>query len=181
MTREEDAPVIDHRPFTADDTPALKDLFARVPEGDRTFFREDVLDAGWHPSPGDCRWIACSGQDVVGSLVIRPGTAWSSHVGDLRIVVDPTRRRQGVGRGLARLALVEGVSLGLTKLSVEMVATQEPTIAMFSVLGFEPEALLKAHVRDGSGEVHDLLVMSHFVDDTWSTLTTTGIADLIDE
>ena len=28
---------------------------------------------------------------------------------------------------------------------------------------------------------HDLFVMSHFVDDTWATMTTTGVADLVDD
>ena len=51
---------------------------------------------------------------------------------------------------------------------------------MFTGLGFEAEALLKSHVRDSSGVVHDLFVMAHFVDDTWSTMTTTGITDLVD-
>ncbi len=168
------------RPFTDADTEALRAFFARVPEGDRTFFRENVLADGWHSDPTEHRWIAIDGDQVVGSLVIRCGVAWSSHVGELRIVVDPTRRRQGIGRALARLALVEGVGLGLQKLVVEVVAAQESTVAMFTGLGFEAEALLKSHVRDGGGHLHDLFVMAHFVDDTWSAMTTTGIADLVE-
>jgi len=167
------------RPYIDADVDALRVFFARVPEGDRTFFREDVLADGWRSDPNEHRWIAIDGADVVGSLVIRCGVAWSSHVGEVRIVVDPDRRREGIGRALARLALVEGVGLGMQKLVVEVVAAQESTVAMFTSLGFEAEALLKSHVRDGAGQVHDLFVMAHFVDDTWSTLTTTGIADLV--
>lgn len=170
----------DVRPFTEDDTAALKAFFARVPEGDRTFFREDVLAEGWQADPAEHRWLAVDGDDVIGSLVIRRGMAWSSHVGELRIVIDPARRRQGIGTALARLALVEGVALGLKKLVVEVVAAQDPTVAMFAQLGFEPEALLEAHVCDSAGSVHDLFVMSHFVDETWSAMTTTGIADLVE-
>ena len=77
-------------------------------------------------------------------------------------------------------ALVEGVSLGLSKLVVEVVAAQEATVAMFASLGFEAEALLEAHVRDNTGELNDLFVMAHFVDDTWSAMETTGIADLVE-
>jgi ribosomal protein S18 acetylase RimI-like enzyme len=172
--------VTDVRAYTDDDATALKAFFARVPEGDRTFFREDVLADGWRSDPNEHRWVAIDGDDVVGSLVIRCGVAWSSHVGELRIVVDPARRRQGIGQALARVALVEGVRLGLHKLVVEVVAAQESTVAMFTGLGFEAEALLKSHVRDGAGNVHDLFLMAHFVDDTWSTMTTTGIADLVE-
>jgi ribosomal protein S18 acetylase RimI-like enzyme len=172
--------VIEVREFSKDDTDALKAFFARVPEGDRTFFREDVLAETWQSDPTEHRWVALNGADIVGSLVIRRGVAWSSHVGELRIVVDPAQRRAGIGRALARLALVEGVGLGLQKLVVEVVAAQEPTVAMFASLGFEAEALLKSHVQDNNGAVHDLFVMSHFVDDTWSAMTTTGIADLVE-
>ena len=170
----------DLREFTERDTGALRAFFVRVPEGDRTFFREDVLADGWRSDPTEHRWVALDGPTIVGSLAIRRGVAWSSHVGELRIVVDPAFRRQGVGRALARLALVEGVGLGLEKLVVEVVATEEPTIALFAGLGFEAEALLKGHVRAGA-EVRDLLLMAHFVDETWSALTTTGITDLVDD
>jgi L-amino acid N-acyltransferase YncA len=172
--------VTDVRAYAGEDAAALKSFFARVPEGDRTFFREDVLADGWRSDPNEHRWVATDGEDVVGSLVIRRGVAWSNHVGEVRIVVDPTRRRHGIGRALARRALVEGVGLGLQKLVVEVVAAQESTVAMFTSLGFEAEALLRSHVRDGAGNVHDLFVMAHFVDDTWSTMTTTGIADLVE-
>ena len=40
---------------------------------------------------------------------------------------------------------------------------QEPTIAMFRSLGFDPEALLSDHVRDRAGDMRDLLVLSHSV------------------
>ena len=41
--------------------------------------------------------------------------------------------------------------MGMTKLVVEVVAEQEATVAMFTQLGFEPEGLLKDHVRSQSG------------------------------
>jgi hypothetical protein len=68
----------------------------------------------------------------------------------------------------------------LRKLVVEVVAAQESTVAMFTALGFEAEALLRSHVQDSAGALHDLFVMAHFVDDTWSTMQTTGIADLVE-
>ena len=48
---------------------------------------------------------------------------------------------------------------------------------MFTKLGFEAEGLFKDHVRDQAGELHDLLVLAHFVDDLWSTMATAGIDD----
>ena len=47
MTDAADAadPSVEFRPVGAGDAEALSAFFARVPEGDRTFFKEDVLHA----------------------------------------------------------------------------------------------------------------------------------------
>lgn len=166
------------------DRDALLAFFERVPEGDRTFFREDVLAPGvvdrWLDDPGDPRFVAVDGDDVVGYLAVIVQVGWSSHVGEVRVVVDPTRRRRGVGRALARAGLVHALELGLRKVVVQVVADQEPTLAMFSSLGFEPEALLRDHVRDASGQLRDLITMAHLVEETWGAMRTTGIEDLIE-
>ena len=95
-------------------------------------------------------------------------------------MVGPTHRRRGVGRALARHVVVAAVEMGLTKLVVEVVAEQVATVAMFTTMGFEPEGLLKDHVRSRAGETHDLLVLSHFVHALWSTMATAGIDDALD-
>lgn len=171
------------RPIEPSDRIALLAFFERVPEGDRTFFREDVFAPGvvdrWFDESGDARFVAVEGDDIVGYLAIVVEVGWSSHVGELRVVVDPTRRRQGIGRALARYGLVHALELQLTKVVVEVVADQEPTLAMFSSLGFEAEALLRDHVRDGSGRLRDLITMAHLVEENWSAMRTTGIEDLV--
>jgi hypothetical protein len=58
-------------------------------------------------------------------------------------------------------------------------ADQEPAVRMFTSLGFAPEALLRAHVRDRDGVFHDLLVLAHSVDDNWQAFGTAGISDEI--
>ena len=78
---------------------------------------------------------------------------------------------------LARRAVLEALELGLEKMVVEVIAVQEPTIAMFRSLGFEPEALLTDHVRDRGGDLRDLMVLSHSVQDQWSSMIMAGIAD----
>lgn len=173
---------LDIRPIAETKSDDVRRFFERVPEGDRTFFREDVLTPGvlesWADS-SDSRFVACDGDTITGYVAVVRGVGWSSHVGELRVVVDPTRRRQGIGRALARHGLIHGLELGLKKLVVEVVADQEPTLAMFSAMGFQPEALLKDHVRDAHGELRDLVVMAHLVDDTWGTMRGTGVDELL--
>jgi ribosomal protein S18 acetylase RimI-like enzyme len=102
---------------------------------------------------------------------------WSSHVGEVRVIVDPAHRGRGVGPALAPRPVREGLPLELTKVVVEVVADQEPTILMFRSLGFEPEALLLDHVRDRTGELRDLLVLAHSVEAQVAALELAGIAD----
>jgi GNAT superfamily N-acetyltransferase len=170
------------RPAADLDPAGLLDFFRRLPEGDRTFFKEDVLDehtvAEW-TRPGRARRSAVVEDDgtVRGFVSVLPLVGWSSHVGEVRLVVDPEFRGRGLGRALGRAALLQALELGLGKVFVEVVADQEPAVVMFSELGFEPEALLRSHVRDRTGALRDLMVLSHLVDDTWSGLATSGVQD----
>jgi ribosomal protein S18 acetylase RimI-like enzyme len=172
--------VMEIRALQATDRDAVERFVARVPEGDRTFFKEDVeapgvLDA-W-TRPGTARAVAVEGGEVIGYVAVVPLHGWSSHVGEVRVIVDPERRGRGIGRALARHAVLEAVGLELRKMVVEVVADQEPTIAMFRSLGFDPEALLTDHVRDRSGALRDLMILAHSVEDQWSSMVVAGIAD----
>jgi L-amino acid N-acyltransferase YncA len=73
--------------------------------------------------------------------------------------------------------VLEAVELELRKMVVEVVADQEPTIAMFRSLGFDPEALLTNQVRDQSGALRDLMILAHSVEEQWSSMAVAGIAD----
>ncbi len=169
-----------YRPIEPGDEPALARFFARIPEGDRTFLKEDVDDPGvvaaW-AAPGPGRAVAFDGGEVVGSVAVVPLHGWSSHVGEVRLVVDPERRGRGIGRGLARQAVVDAVDMGLAKLVVEVIADQTALIGMFRALGFEPEALLADHVRDRSGELRDLMVLANDVESQFASMAAAGITD----
>ncbi len=171
---------MDIRPIEAGDSPALSRFFERIPESDRTFLKEDVGDprvlADWiQPDTG--RTIAVEDDQVLGALAVVPLVGWSSHVGEVRLVVDPDHRGRGIGRQLARQAVLEAVDMGLGKLVVEVISDQGALISMFRSLGFEPEALLTDHVRDRSGRTRDLIVLANSVDEQFAALSAAGVAD----
>jgi L-amino acid N-acyltransferase YncA len=177
---------MDIRPLEAGLTSPLQEFFAAIPEGDRTFFKEDVTDAdtvaSWTSDTRSRRRVAVNEEgEIVGYVAVIPGVGWSSHVGEVRLVVSPQCRGKGLGRELARHALVEALELGLTKVFVEVVADQVGSVEMFLHLGFEGEALLKDHVRDRDGEVRDLLLLAHQVESTWEAMATTGIDEAVGE
>ena len=168
------------RPIEAGDGPALVRFFEQIPESDRTFLKEDVGDPHvvehWM-QPGAGRRIAVDDGEVVGSVAVVPLVGWSSHVGEVRLVVDPGHRGRGLGRSLARQAVLDSVDMDLRKLVVEVIADQASLIAMFRSLGFEPEALLTDHVRDRSGEMRDLIVLANSVDEQFAAMATAGVSE----
>jgi len=174
---------MDVRPLSAELVAPLEAFFRRVPESDHNSFAEDVLRPGivesWLSDTRPRRAVAVEGESVVGYVALLPLHGWSAHVGSLRLVVDPEVRGRGVGRALARHGLVQGLDLGLSKIVVEVVVDAVPAIGMFEALGFEPEALLRDHVRDKAGELHDLVVLAHLVEGTWSGMATAGLEDAL--
>jgi L-amino acid N-acyltransferase YncA len=168
------------RELEAADREAVERFVERVPEGDRTFFKEDVaapdVIEAW-TRPGTARAVAVDDGEIVGYVAVVPLHGWSSHVGEVRVIVDPDRRGRGIGRALVRRAVTEAIELDLRRLVVEVVADQEATIAMFRSLGFDPEALLTDHVRDRSGALRDLMILAHSVEEQWSSMVAAGIAD----
>ncbi|MGY1638474.1 GNAT family N-acetyltransferase [Geodermatophilus sp. SYSU D00742] len=167
---------------------ALLRFFAALPEGDRTFIREEVTDPdvvrAWAAgaTPGVRRWVAVDGgATVTGYVAVLRLPGWSDHVGEVRLVVAPGSRGSGLGRTLARHALTGAIADGATKLVVEVVAEQGAALALFTDLGFTGEALLVDHIRDRDGRLRDLLVLAHHVRDTWAGMDAVGLTDALGE
>ena len=80
---------MDIRPLEPGDREALERFIGRVPEGDRTFFKEDVeasevIDAWTRPGPA--RAVAVADGEVVGYVAVVPLHGWSDHVGEVRLI-----------------------------------------------------------------------------------------------
>ena len=172
------------RPPTEQDLDALMEFFARVPEGERAFFKEQVLDREtvrrWLGEDRGRRGVAVEDGRIAGYAAVVRLSGWSDHVGEVRLVVDPGHRGRGLGRALARWALAQALDCGLRKLYVEVVAEQEGAVAMFVALGFTAEGLLRDHVRDQAGNLRDLILLAHPIDDHWSALASAGIDDALE-
>jgi ribosomal protein S18 acetylase RimI-like enzyme len=169
------------RPIQAEDLELITEFFIRVPERDRTFFNEDVLDPAvvdgfLHPREGDLRLILHDDDgSVVGWLALFGGVGWSHHVARIGLVVDPAARGRGLGKQLAREGLLRGLKAGYSKLVVEIIAEERPAIGMFQAMGFQIEALLLDQVRDLAGNVHDLVVLTHHAEQARSELDAIGL------
>src|ERR1700726_1810147 len=124
--------------------------------------------------------LAVKAGRVVGcGTIVRDPLSWSPHVGEIRNVVSPDLRGQGVGRALSQETFALALGAGLEKLMVQMTVDQTGAIAIFEGLGFKAEALLRDHVRDVDGKKHDIVVLGHNVAQVRAQLEAYGLAEAV--
>jgi GNAT superfamily N-acetyltransferase len=121
-----------------------------------------------------------SGRVVGCGTIVRDPHSWSPHVGEIRNVVSPDVRGQGVGRALSQETFALALSVGLEKLLVQMTVDHTGAIAIFEGPGFKAEALLHAHVRDLTGKKHDIVVLAHDVAKVRAQMAACGLPDVVE-
>lgn len=105
--------------------------------------------------------MALDGDQMVGcTALVRDELSWSPHVADIRMLVSTNMRGTGLGHVLAQECIVMAMSDGVSKLTARLTPDQGAALKVFEELGFLPEALLRDHVRDASGELHDIAIMA---------------------
>jgi L-amino acid N-acyltransferase YncA len=169
-----DGTTITLRSLIPQDRAAVGEFFERVPEDDRAFLKEDLLNRYevevWLDEIDIDREtviVAVHGNQIVGTAVLqRQRNGWSRHVGEIRIVGDPTFRRRGLGHALADAVMELAQKAGLEKLLAEMISDRPGPIRVFKRLGFRTEATFNDQVKDRHNNTHDLLVMAYYVHQT---------------
>jgi len=169
---------VELRPLKAGDVGALIEFFADLPAESTDFLRDDVRDpavvtrfvANHDP---DLTWavVALHAGKIVGdaTLHMQP-RGWRRHLGEIRVVVSPEYRRNKLAMALIH-ELVDQASLReLAKLEAQILDSQVGALRAFSHLGFTEEARLKDHAKDASGNLHDILIMTHNVSDLWAKM-----------
>lgn len=159
------------RPLQEEDREALTAFGLSLPKNDLLYLEDDLT----HPeiiarlanAARAENWrqliaITDDGQIIGYAAALRmPG--WSNHVADIRLIVSPDYRRNGLGMHLAQAIVEAARELGATKVSVDMLAAQTAGQAIFSRLGFAVEGQLARHAIDRDGKLQDIVIMSAFV------------------
>src|SRR5580692_3493912 len=166
-----DAGDIEFRLMSAADEAAVLDFAQKLPTHDLLFLPRNISEpkvlSAWVKEierGAITSLLAVKDGKVVGcGTVVRDPHSWSPHVGEIRNVVSPEVRGQGVGRALSQETFALALSVGLEKLLVQMTVDQTGAIAIFAGLGFKAEALFRDHVRDSAGQKHDIVVLGHNV------------------
>lgn len=154
------------RPLSKGDLPGLLDLFQRLPEEERLYLKEDVTSSqviqSWITDIDFSRVIPIvalfDGNIVADATLHRSRAIARSHIGEIRIVVDPAFREVGLGRRLIRELLDIAVTLSLHKVTFELVSKHEDAaISAAMSVGFQQVGVLNEYIRDNWGDYQDLV------------------------
>ncbi|MFD1555081.1 GNAT family N-acetyltransferase [Paraburkholderia silviterrae] len=181
---------IEIAPMTSDDRDAVIAFIATLPVHDLLFVprdvrRPEVIDAWMRALDGDnVTSLIAREHDgtVIGcTAIVADKLSWSRHVGQLRVLVAPAARGTGFGRALIQACFAQALERGLKKLVAQMTTDQGAAIAVFEALSFRAEALLHRQVADSDGKLHDLVVLSHDVDNVAMRHELYGLSDALDD
>lgn len=154
------------RPYGDGDVSALGAFLRALQERDLLFFRQDVANEDVLRS-----WLNGTTRETVATLAERNGAvvgvayvqrynvAWTLHVGNIVVVVDPKLRNAGLGTQLLRQAIENGLVLGLEKLAARILIEDRDSVHVFEKLGFRHEGTLLDHAKDAGGTLYDLAAM----------------------
>ncbi|HLF09476.1 MAG TPA: GNAT family protein [Dehalococcoidia bacterium] len=156
------------KPMTEDDTEALLQFFQQVPPDDRYFLKEDVTspkvlqrwaaELDYNRALPLLAWI--DGKIVADGTLHRSRSLARRHVGEVRIVVHPQYRNQGLGTTmLHELALIANEH-GIERLLFQVVAEREESaVKAAELVGFIKIAVLPGHAKDRDGRPRDIVLM----------------------
>lgn len=157
------------RPLTAEHRRAAEEFAAKIPHGEKGFIDRSLLSqvsvASWTQRTAARRTGAFIGGDMVAIMTVNPQPGWMNKVGELRLVVLPEARGQGLATALADRAVEVAKEMELNKLYVEILESLQRVTEMFVRIGFEREAVLRNHVIDGEGRAGNLCIFSRFLNE----------------
>jgi L-amino acid N-acyltransferase YncA len=167
------------RPATREDEEKLSEFFARIPDNERWFLRDDLTDPAIMQ-----QWIKdLDYQRVIPMVAVRQDdnrvianvrlhrrpAKCMKHVAHLRITVDPEFRQQRLGTWMLIDAIKLAMEIGIEKLVAEFVeGVEEAAIGAAHKLDFFEQAVIKDYVMDPQGNYKNLIIMVKNVHRDWS-------------
>ncbi|MBU0704784.1 MAG: GNAT family N-acetyltransferase [Chloroflexi bacterium] len=155
------------RPLTKEDKQGLVDLFARASQQDLQYFRDDASDPSvvesWVDNldlQGVFPLVAIVDDKIVGDATLHFGKRYHRHLAWVRIFLDRTYRRQGIGTLMLRTLIEIAHRLGLQQLYTEVVTTPGQVIKAFQDLGFQQRVTLCDYFLTSDGEALDMTVLA---------------------
>jgi L-amino acid N-acyltransferase YncA len=171
-----DGTLVTLRPLVREDAELLVTFFQRIPPEERWYLRHDVSNAGivrqWAQEVNYERVIpilALSEGRIIGDATLHRHCYGSSrHVGEVRIVIDPTARAKRLGTWMVLDLIHLATSVGVEKLVAEIAGSETAAIRALRHLDFVREGVIPELQKDPAGNPYDLLIMVKNLAPTWT-------------
>ncbi|MGD1995895.1 MAG: GNAT family N-acetyltransferase [Anaerolineae bacterium] len=154
------------RPLQKGDKEALANLFGRASRRDLELFRSDAGDPevveSWVDNLDYTQvfpLVALVGDQLIGDATLHFGRHYHSHLAWVRIFLDKTYRRRGIGTLMLQSLIEVARRADLQQLYGEIVTTQPEIIKGFQDLGFQHEVTLRDYFITSSGETLDMAIV----------------------
>lgn len=150
------------------DEHGLLNFFCRIPPEERHYLKEDVTSpkiiGSWVQDIDHDRvlpLVAISDGRIVADATLHRFPIWPQRrLGEIRIVVDPMYRNQGLGTAMLKELSDIAHANGLERLLFDLVeGKQNSAIKLAKRLGFTKEAILYNRVRGADGKFHNIVIM----------------------
>ncbi|MFH2001982.1 MAG: GNAT family N-acetyltransferase [Planctomycetota bacterium] len=166
------------REMSPDDELKVLNFFKSLPLEMRQYLRMDVtvienLRKRIHQSSAQRMWRIVAEQDDkirAEAMIFGPATGWQRHTCELRCIVHPDYQKKGLGSILLWELFQKTLNEKYDLLICEVVPEQVQAISVLDKLGFTLALKRPKHVRDISGEKHDLCIYTMNVKAMWDRL-----------
>ena len=157
------------RPLKDGDENALFEMFRRLSVDDLWFLNHDVSDPGliadWINNLDTNRVISIvallEGRIVGNAVLMMKRYGAKSHIGKVRISVDPGFRDRRLGTWMLLDLVNLSMAMGLQMLVMRLVQDRDASLINgVRKLGFIEEAVLKNYLMGGEGQAHNLVIMT---------------------
>jgi len=172
-----DGRVVVIRETLLSDEAGLLRFFRGLPKADRLFLRNDVTRPEVaHRLVRDTErmilsLVGESGGEIVASATLeRSRYGWTAHVAEIRLVIARPFQRMGLAKIMTRFLIHSAPSAGIEKVFVSIPDGRRPLLEGMQRMGFEEEAVLRRHVKDISGRLRDLHLLSNDVSHVWQAV-----------
>ena len=157
------------RPLKDGDENVLFEMFRRLSTDDLWFLNHDVSDPGliadWINNLDPNRVISIvallEGRIVGNAVLMMKRYGAKSHIGKVRISVDPGFRDRRLGTWMLLDLVNLSMAMGLQMLVMRLVQDRDASLINgVRKLGFMEEAVLKNYLMGGEGQAHNLVIMT---------------------
>lgn len=162
------------RQLRQEDLAAVRRFFSRIPKSDLLIYKDDVSGRepleNWFLSPSYKKvedLVAIKDGEIVAKGTLSTEGLFWPHAAEVKLVVDPECRGNGLGSLMFNLLLFEGLKRHFQKIIVRYLNDNLSFIRILNHYGFEPESILNYYVVDEDTRDQKDLVVASYDLQTW--------------